>query len=300
MALSLVQRQFGTANLLSIAYHSSSSDSFYNAESYDRMTYYGPLFTGYPTVFVDGDSAHFTGTVSGDSAVFVQMYNHERAISTPLTMSVTGRYNLATRSGWVKATITNTGSSAIANHSLRYAIVETFYQPWNGVDTCWQVCRKMLPNSNGVPLSFAPGETKADSQNFSLANCRDYRRTWIAAFVENEGTKHVSQGAWQPVTSFSGIEAGGSAESMENELGLAQNRPNPSKGSAQITFILPRLEAVRLALYDAQGRLVKTLAEGARSAGTHRVSVSGLESGVYFYRLEAGKVSLTRRMVVAK
>jgi hypothetical protein len=46
--------------------------------------------------------------------------------------------------------------------------------------------------------------------------------------------------------------------------------------------------------------LVKTLAEGPLPPGTHRVSVSGLKSGVYFYRLEAGTTTLVKRMVVAK
>jgi hypothetical protein len=53
-------------------------------------------------------------------------------------------------------------------------------------------------------------------------------------------------------------------------------------------------------VYDPQGRLVKTLAEGTQPAGTHRINVSGLKSGVYFYRLEAGNTSLVKRMVVAK
>jgi len=102
--------------------------------------------------------------------------------------------------------------------------------------------------------------------------------------------------AWLPV----GVEAGETGKPKDGVVNLAQNRPNPTRGSTEIAFSLPNSEEVRLAVYDAQGRLVKTLAEGTRSAGKHQVSVSGLESGVYFYRLEAGRTSLTRRMVVAK
>jgi hypothetical protein len=118
-------------------------------------------------------------------------------------------------------------------------------------------------------------------------------RYWGEGFDEAAVRQAIE--AWLPV----GVEAGGSEKPVDL-INLAQNRPNPSMGSAEITFSLPRTEEVHLAVYDAQGRLVKTLAEGTRSAGKHQVSVSGLGSGIYFYCLEAGKVSLTRRMVVAK
>ncbi len=119
-------------------------------------------------------------------------------------------------------------------------------------------------------------------------------RYWGEGF--NETAVRAAILAWLPV----GIEAGETGKPKDEAVGLAQNRPNPAKGSTEIAFSLPKAEQVRLAVYDAQGRLVRTLVEGNRAAGTHQISVSGLESGVYFYRLEAGRNSLTRRMVVAK
>ena len=117
-------------------------------------------------------------------------------------------------------------------------------------------------------------------------------RYWGEGF--NETAVRAAIEAWL------GVEAGGSETPAVKNLSLAQNRPNPFSLSTDISFSLPKAGQVRLAVYDGQGRLVKTLAEGTRAAGTHQVSVSGLESGVYFYRLEAGSTSLTRRMVVTK
>jgi len=119
-------------------------------------------------------------------------------------------------------------------------------------------------------------------------------RFWEEGF--DEAAVRAAIEAWLPV----GVEAGGTEKAEPKAVILVQNRPNPFSLSTDIAFSLPKAEEVRLAVYDAQGRLVRTLAEGARAAGTHQVSVSGLESGVYFYRLEAGRSSLTRRMVVAK
>lgn len=119
-------------------------------------------------------------------------------------------------------------------------------------------------------------------------------RYWGEGF--DEAAVRAAIVAWLPV----GVEAGETGKPKDGAVSLAQNRPNPAKGSTEIAFSLPKAEQVRLAVYDAQGRLVRTLAEGNHAAGTHQVSVSSLESGVYFYRLEAGGTSFTRRMVVAK
>ncbi len=119
-------------------------------------------------------------------------------------------------------------------------------------------------------------------------------RYWGEGF--NEAAVRAAIVAWLPV----GVEAGEIGKPKDGVVSLAQNRPNPAKGSTEISFSLPKAENVRLAVYDAQGRLVKILAEGTRTAGKHQVSVSGLENGVYFYRLVAGRTSFTRRMVVTK
>jgi hypothetical protein len=96
------------------------------------------------------------------------------------------------------------------------------------------------------------------------------------------------------------VEETGPFESSGDGPDLRQNTPNPATKEAEILFSLPRAQDVRLAVYDVQGRLVRNLVEGTWEAGTHHISVSGLKSGVYFYRLEAGNASLTRRMVVAR
>ena len=78
--------------------------------------------------------------------------------------------------------------------------------------------------------------------------------------------------------------------------------PNPFNPSAEIVFDLPEASDVRLAVYDVTGREVARLADGPMSAGTHRVrfEATGLPSGVYLYRLEAGAFAATERMTLVK
>ncbi|MEZ4702787.1 MAG: T9SS type A sorting domain-containing protein [Rhodothermales bacterium] len=83
---------------------------------------------------------------------------------------------------------------------------------------------------------------------------------------------------------------------------LSQNYPNPFNPSTRIQFALNDAAPVRLAVYDLLGREVRTLVDATRAAGTHTVTFDAgdLPSGVYFYRIEAGAASETRRMVLMK
>jgi len=76
--------------------------------------------------------------------------------------------------------------------------------------------------------------------------------------------------------------------------------PNPSRGGASVAFSLPVKGETSLKVYDAQGRLVETLASGTREAGTYRTSLSGLSAGVYFLNLQAGTYKATKSLVVVR
>jgi hypothetical protein len=69
-----------------------------------------------------------------------------------------------------------------------------------------------------------------------------------------------------------------------------------------LSYTLDRPAAVRLRVYDAQGRLVATLAEGMQAAGTYRVpfEAAHLPGGVYFCRLETPNGTRTRPMTLVR
>ncbi|UCC78615.1 MAG: T9SS type A sorting domain-containing protein [Candidatus Zixiibacteriota bacterium] len=83
---------------------------------------------------------------------------------------------------------------------------------------------------------------------------------------------------------------------------LTQNYPNPFNATTTIGFMISESQFVKLTVYDLLGRQVKTLLEEYRQAGVHSVTfdASHLSSGVYFYRLQAGNMIETRRMVLLK
>lgn len=98
-------------------------------------------------------------------------------------------------------------------------------------------------------------------------------------------------------------QAGGSAALLR----LEQNQPNPFNPATAIAFELAAPMRARLTIYDVTGRVVQTLVDGMLAGGRHEVRWDGRDadggrvpSGVYAYRLEAGGMAETRRMIILK
>jgi hypothetical protein len=86
------------------------------------------------------------------------------------------------------------------------------------------------------------------------------------------------------------------------EFVLHQNYPNPFNPATTISFSLPRKSFVSLKVFDASGREVAVLLAAELSAGTYsrQWNPAGLASGVYFYRLQAGLFSETRKLILLR
>jgi accessory colonization factor AcfC len=90
--------------------------------------------------------------------------------------------------------------------------------------------------------------------------------------------------------------------------GFAAPAPNPMRGGGTtLRFTLASAGVTRLAIYDAQGRVVRVLAEGVREAGAHSVAFDGrdhagraLPAGLYLARFSAPGMDVTRRLVVVE
>ncbi len=87
-------------------------------------------------------------------------------------------------------------------------------------------------------------------------------------------------------------------------LALGAPSPNPASGVVHWTLTLAAAGAVRMAIYDVSGRLVRSLHDGALRSGEHAFAWDGRDargalapSGAYFVRATAGGASATRRIV---
>ena len=77
---------------------------------------------------------------------------------------------------------------------------------------------------------------------------------------------------------------------VPDEYFLDAAYPNPSASTVRVQYGLPRSESVRVRVFDTSGREIRTVLDQQMNAGRHAidVDVSGLASGTYFYRIEAG------------
>jgi len=87
------------------------------------------------------------------------------------------------------------------------------------------------------------------------------------------------------------------------QFALEQNYPNPFNPSTVISYQLPVAAGhVSLKVYDILGREVATLVNEQKAPGNYEVKFDGskLASGVYIYRIEAGKFSDTKKLLLIK
>ncbi len=101
-----------------------------------------------------------------------------------------------------------------------------------------------------------------------------------------------------------GVEERSADRVVNKGFKLGQNNPNPFNNQTLIRYSLPIETEVNLKIINSAGRIVRTLFEGKQKPGNYNVtwnlkgvSQTRLPNGVYFYRLEAGEFTATKKMV---
>jgi hypothetical protein len=91
-----------------------------------------------------------------------------------------------------------------------------------------------------------------------------------------------------------------------NGFVLKQNYPNPFNPSTSIQYAINGQQFVTLKVYDALGTEVATLVNEEKAAGVYQIefnpasSIQHRVSSIYFYRLQAGNYSETKKMILMK
>ena len=83
---------------------------------------------------------------------------------------------------------------------------------------------------------------------------------------------------------------------------LNQNFPNPFNPNTIISYALPEASNVKITVYNAIGETIQIVENGFKSAGNYSLTfnANNIPSGIYFYRIEAGKFSQVRKMMLLK
>ena len=126
----------------------------------------------------------------------------------------------------------------------------------------------------------------------NVTRSKEYEPTRIVSYGNN--IKDISE------------EVAKKSSSKPSELvrsyNLSTNYPNPFNPQTTITYDIPKDDHVKLVVYNVEGKIVATLVNGFKPKGRYLVVFNGesLSSGMYFYRMESGKYTSVKRMLLLK
>jgi len=159
---------------------------------------------------------------------------------------------------------------------------------------------------SGTAVLGIPGRSRFDEERVPRADPGDLIS--LTAGPDGEEALRVSsaesmigRGSGQTLTYQPGKVVHLTTAQPEDVI-LEKNYPNPVRSTTTIAYTLPEERKVSLRIYNILGQEVATLVNGARSPGTHEVELdaAGLSSGVYFYRLEAGSHTQSRKLSIVQ
>jgi hypothetical protein len=150
-----------------------------------------------------------------------------------------------------------------------------------------------IDKSSFVNIGFIKGNgttTEKSTYTFTDKNINKGDYYYRLKQIDFDGTYSYSR--------IINVNAGGKNLSYR----LEQNYPNPFNPATSINYSIPEKTFVRLEIYNSLGQKIKSLINGIKEAGNYSLGFNAvnLPSGIYYYKLDAGKFSETKKMVILK
>ncbi len=154
------------------------------------------------------------------------------------------------------------------------------------------------------PLTFklisGPGEISADGLYSWAPKPSQAGLSFILIIEVSDGNLTATSKRTIKVSdTVTGVEE---ESGIPTEYALMQNYPNPFNPATTIKFALPKESHVKLSVYNILGQEVATLVNGIMNAGYHRVTfdASGLNTGMYIYKIQADNFVSMKKMMYVK
>jgi hypothetical protein len=92
------------------------------------------------------------------------------------------------------------------------------------------------------------------------------------------------------------------SEKIPEKFDMMQCYPNPFNPSTTISYNIPRVSFVKIAVYDILGKEIRVLVNEAKSPGQYEIvfDAKGLSSGIYFYVIRTGEFTQSKKMILMK
>jgi choice-of-anchor B domain-containing protein len=172
----------------------------------------------------------------------------------------------------------NNGTLAVIAHYTAGVRVVNVTNPASPVEVAWY---DTYPSSDGNSFNGVWGVFMFPSGKIIASD----RNTGLYVF--------------RPVLGPTGIE---NQNSIPESFELKQNYPNPFNPTTRIEYNLPNDSYVTIKVFDVTGRQIAILADEYKRAGNYNLSFDAgrLSSGVYYYNIEAGSFTESKKMILVK
>jgi hypothetical protein len=191
-------------------------------------------------------------------------------------------------------------SSKINSDSLmtvRMQIADDFSFRYSWIDTMvhWKNIYGVDSDFNPVDLNKGIDLTKLSLNRTKLLNEKQYY------YRVKYRDHNLRWSEWSNIVTFV-IPVDTINESILTKYNLWQNFPNPFNPITKIIYQIPQSSFVTLRVYDLLGKEIATLVNEDKRAGLYEAKFDGtnLSSGVYFYKLQAGKFAQTKKLLLIK
>jgi Secretion system C-terminal sorting domain len=172
--------------------------------------------------------------------------------------------------------------------------------PTNNTDKMlYRFANLTTPTAFSSPVQFSEHIPGWSARMYVPAMVEIYNTSDVGvAWVGLDGT--AKRVWWDRYSAISGIP--GNQNETPQTFVLKQNYPNPFNPVTQIEFSIPKEEFVTLKVFDILGREAAVPLAKNMKAGKHtvRFDASKLSSGVYLYRIEAGRFTDAKKMILIK
>jgi photosystem II stability/assembly factor-like uncharacterized protein len=262
------------ANPPYLIYHTTNGGTSWSKQFTDTLagSYNAIQFTDLNNGWIVGDSSKILKTTNGGAT-------WSRVVNTGIASISESKcvFFLNANTGWIG---TNDGN--IDNNPVR----EVLYTSNGGAS--WM--KQNIQNIEGI---FSIFFWDANNGWFTADNCFQNCNGPDSLIIWQGVVAHTTSGG------VTGIEEN---KYSPSQFSLSDNYPNPFNPTTVIKYSIPSALNVELAIYNSLGQTVRVLENGFKSAGNYSVTFNAAElpSGIYFYKLEAGQFSQTKKMILLK
>ena len=169
------------------------------------------------------------------------------------------------------------------------------YDTWH-----WQ---KIVVDGSSISVTaWADGEDMPDTATYSYEalTTTEYASFILVGVTDDDSSSVQVDEIWYNERP-AGLEISDEAP-IASRYELGQNYPNPFNPTTHIRFNIPETVNAKLTVFNVMGEEVATLVNGVMQAGGHTVSwnAASMPTGVYFYQLESGNFSQTKKLLLVK